>query len=170
MKAFLQVGMVLAFSFSLPFSCNKTIETKDGEIRSNGKLYLKGSTKPHSGKVLEYHDAKKEKMKSRLRYKKGVLQGKSEYWYPNGKQEAVKHYANGKLSGTLEEWFNDGNPKKKEEWLNGKRHGEWQTWKEDGKPKQAGICENGTDVEVYDFYKDGSKHLRFRKSAEESED
>lgn len=170
MKALLQVGLLTTLSFSLPFSCNKTIVAKDSEVRTNGLMYMKGSTRPFKGKILEYHDAKKEKPKSTRRYKKGRLSGASEYWYQNGKKEAVREYVNGKLSGTVEEWYNDGAQKKKEEWLDGKRHGEWQTWKEDGKPKQAGVCEKGKDVEVYDFYTDGSKHLRYRKPGYEPED
>lgn len=162
MKPFVEVGLVLAFSFSLPFGCAKTLN-EDQTHSHSGLVYEKGAAKPLTGKVMAYHDAKKEKVKFVRRYKKGLLSGTSETWYPNGNRETVKHYLAGKLNGSVEEWYTDGTRKKKEEFLNGKRQGEWQTWKEDGKPKQAGICENGENVEVYEFYKDGSKHMLYRK-------
>ena len=107
----------------------------EGASASEG-VFLAGDERPFSGVVTG--EAREGYRRVRCAYKKqyvkGVLHGKSYYWYPNGKLESVEPYKNGKLHGIVTRYYDTGKIKAKIHFVKGLRgglHGE-VFWDKDG--------------------------------------
>jgi len=98
----------------------------------NGKLNGKGISE--SSKEIE----------ERLEhfYIKGLLNGKSVFWYKDGQKKEVD-YVNGKENGKEIWWYEDGKKCEEIDYVNGKKHGKEIYWYENGQKREEIDYVNG---------------------------
>lgn len=114
--AFLTILMILG--------CQAEI-TKSEMVVRRGVVYQNGEEKPFSGYIVGraregyrpqiYHYKK--------RYKDGLLNGMTKFWYPNGKLESVEPYVDGKINGNVIRYYRNGQMKARIPMKNGMRSG-----------------------------------------------
>jgi antitoxin component YwqK of YwqJK toxin-antitoxin module len=106
-----------------------------------GVLYQMGETSPYSGFVIG-KDRKGYRGKTRQfkkQYKEGVLCGKSEFWYSNGKLEGIEPYKDGKIHGITSRYYDNGQIRSRIHFVDGLRGGNKGEffWERNGKLKKG---------------------------------
>ncbi|MAY06162.1 MAG: hypothetical protein CMO72_03190 [Verrucomicrobiales bacterium] len=85
---------------------NDWISISKVEQKGDGLTYLKGSSKPFSGHVLEkYDDGANESL---VVYEKGMAHGMSVLWWPNGRKSAEISFNKGEIT-SKKRWDVNGN-------------------------------------------------------------
>ena len=115
--------MMVAFSLIL-CSCDRQLDRSQVVVR-NGLTYEIGATQPFTGYVVGkdrkgYNQAQRSYKKH---YIEGVLNGKSEYWYMNGKIEGIENYKNGAIHGVVSRYYDNGQIRSRVHFVNGLRGG-----------------------------------------------
>ena len=114
---------------SLLFCCMSvacTVEIKSSDtIVKRGRVYQRGQDHPFTGIVvgqgrIGYRDfvCLYEKQ-----YKDGLLDGRSYYYYENGKLESIEPYDKGQLNGMMTQYYPNGKIKARIHLENGQRGG-----------------------------------------------
>ncbi len=108
----------------LSVSCTKEISSHSTVVRK-GLLYRTGGESPFTGLVIGKGRESRhtQAMIYRKSYKKGLLDGETYFYYPNGKIESIVPYANGKIHGALICYWPNGKPKSRIHFENGLRGG-----------------------------------------------
>ncbi len=103
--------------------CGEDSTAVSGTVTKKGLLYKIGTSNPYSGIVTGYarEGYRTRKMKYEKKYKNGIRQGDTKFWYPNGKIESIVPYANGKINGKLVRYYEKGGVKERIQMANGKR-------------------------------------------------
>ena len=115
--------MLLAVAIALS-ACTTKVGQSQIIIRDH-IAYLKGSDEPFTGIVT---GKGKEGYRSSVctyekHYKEGLLDGRSEYWYPNGKLESMVPYKMGEIHGMVTRYYENGKIKARMHFVDGLRGG-----------------------------------------------
>ena len=117
-------------------SCSRKMPSQDIQIRK-GIVYIKGHEEPYTGYVIGKSDeGYRNKICSfKKQYKKGLLHGRSLFYYENGKLESIEPYKEGKLHGVVTRYYETGQKKARIHFVYGKRGGMRGEifWDENGK-------------------------------------
>ncbi len=128
--------VVLMILFSIA-GCTAEVSESDTTVR-NGLLYIKGVDEPFSGIVTGktgYNEGyRRESCTFKKEYKDGVLDGRSFFYYPNGKVESVEPYTQGILNGVVTRYYDSGQLKARVHFVDGLRGGSKgeMFWNKDG--------------------------------------
>ncbi|MEJ2037577.1 MAG: hypothetical protein P8X55_01400 [Desulfosarcinaceae bacterium] len=126
--------VILGFAVMLS-ACTPKVDQSEIIIRDN-MAYRKGTEDLFTGIVMGKgrEGYRSETCTFEKRFKDGVLDGKSEYWYPNGKLESVVPYQMGEIHGIVTRYYENGKIKARMHFVNGMRGGsKGETfWDEDG--------------------------------------
>lgn len=79
----------------------------------------------------------------RSQYRHGVLEGRRERWYEDGRRHSVDHHRAGQPHGLAEQWRPDGTRYSKGRYENGRRVGDHQTWHYNGQLAEQGSSRAG---------------------------
>jgi antitoxin component YwqK of YwqJK toxin-antitoxin module len=119
--------MVLFFACVVISGCGSRVP--EGETTTkNGRLYRIGATRPYTGVVtgLEKIPGEPSRRFSKS-YVKGMQEGHTYFYYPNGVIAAREYYRNGKANGIASYFYENGKIKARvhlENDLRGGEHGE----------------------------------------------
>lgn len=117
--AFLSVLICLAL-----VACTREVE-KRSTVQRGGLLYEMGAERPFTGIVngrgREDYRAKAYDFKKR--YKDGVLDGETVFFYSNGKIESKVPYKKGEINGFMMRYWSNGKPKARIHFVDGLRGG-----------------------------------------------
>jgi antitoxin component YwqK of YwqJK toxin-antitoxin module len=112
---------LVAFTVS---GCTREVPKEQTYLR-NGVLYEVGKNKPFSGYVVgkgrEGYRAKR--LRYRKKYKDGLRNGDTRFWYAHGQLESVEPYHNGKINGMVARYYENGQIKTYIHLVNGERGG-----------------------------------------------
>lgn len=105
-------------------SCTREVEERQ-TVEREGLLYEIGAKKPFSGIVngRGREDYRTKIYNFKKRYKGGVLNGETVFYYPNGKMESKIPYNNGEISGFMMRYWPNGKPRARIHFVNGLRGG-----------------------------------------------
>ncbi len=99
-----------------------------------GRFYIAGETNVFSGIVVEnYEDGSP---KSRTVVADGLLNGKSEGWYPSGQLQVQEFFVDGVANGRKTKWWENGQKLSDGEVAEGEWHGLYRKWHENGQLSQ----------------------------------
>jgi hypothetical protein len=106
------------------FGCQAEIPRSETVVR-RGVVYQKGEEKPFSGYVVgrAREGYRPQIYRYKKQYKDGILNGMSQFWYPNGKLESVEPFVDGKINGNVIRYYRDGQMKSRIPMKNGMRSG-----------------------------------------------
>ena len=114
----------------IPIAClclaGCTAEVHVSDIRTKrGLVYRVGHAKPFSGIVLGKgrEGSRRYTCRYKKQYKNGLLEGRSYFWYENGKLESIEPYQKGQLNGMLTSYYPNGKIKNRIHLVNGQRGG-----------------------------------------------
>lgn len=113
------VGVALVLA-----ACTSKVDQSQIIIRDH-IAYLKGMGEPFTGTVV---GKGKEGYRSHVctfekQYKDGLLDGRSEYWYMNGKLESMVPYKMGEIHGMVTRYYDNGKIKARIHFVDGLRGG-----------------------------------------------
>jgi antitoxin component YwqK of YwqJK toxin-antitoxin module len=105
-------------------ACTVEVEER-GTVEREGLLYEMGAEHPFTGIV---NGRGREDYRTRIydfekRYKDGMLDGETVFFYPNGKIESKVPYKKGKINGFLMRYWPNGKPKARIHFVDGLRGG-----------------------------------------------
>jgi hypothetical protein len=133
--------MLIFYFLWMLCSCTTTEISKSQTIIRKGVLYQRGETNPYSGFVIgKDHKGYRGKVRQfKKQYKDGVLYGKSEFWYSNGKLEGIELYKDGKIHGITSRYYDNGQIRSRIHFVNGLRGGSKGEffWDRNGKLKKG---------------------------------
>jgi len=93
-----------------------------------------------------------------VHYKKGVLNGKRQVYYPNGKQNNEVSYVDGKQQGIWLAYYKNGKIKEQGSYENNQKEGPWKSYYEDGSLKSEGQYVFDNKIDTWKtYYYDGMK-------------
>ena len=109
----------------LLMACTSEIPKKQTSVKS-GLVYQKGSQEPFTGFVTGtsregYRD---QKCRYKKQYKDGLLNGRTEFFYPNGKLESIEPYKDGELHGIVTRYYDSGKIRARIHFVDGLRGGD----------------------------------------------
>ena len=109
--------------FIIPIGC-QDISSQETVVK-NGLLHKMGDKKPFTGTISGYarEGYRPCKMKFIKKYKNGIRQGDTKFWYPNGKLESIEPYADGKVNGIITRYHENGRIKARIHIVNNQRGG-----------------------------------------------
>ena len=132
----------------------KRIPTTKLMTKKNGTWYLKESSKPYTGKFIDYYLNGNKQGEGILL--NGKIQGKRLMYHPNGNISDEIEYENGISSGIEKRFYEDGTLMQKGEFQNGKEIGIWEMYHPNGQLKQRTNFVNGKmDGESLSYYSTG---------------
>lgn len=105
--------------------CGAEMEASEA-IERNGVMYRKGSQKPFSGVVTgrgRYEGYRNFSFEFKKSYKKGLLDGRSYFYYPDGQLESIEPYSDGQLNGVVTQYHPNGQIKARLHFVDGFRGG-----------------------------------------------
>lgn len=134
---FIMLACLLSF-FSITVLTACTAEIDESETVTLGdRLYRRGSDEPFTGIVRgEGREGyRRQTCTFEKHYEDGILEGRSQYWYENGKLESIVPYQNGKIHGVVTRYHENGHIKARIHFVEGLRGGSKGEafWDEDGK-------------------------------------
>lgn len=137
LTAFFCIATLLV-SFSL-VSCTSKIE-ESKTYQRNGLLYQIGSEEPYTGIVTgesSHEGYRRKPFRFKKAYEDGRLNGRSFYYYLDGKVESVEPYENGIINGVVTRYYQNGQLKARLHFVDGMRGGikGEMFWNEDGSRK-----------------------------------
>lgn len=91
-----------------------------------GLLYRKGQLEPFTGYVVGKNREGYRSTTCRFKklYKNGLLNGRSEFYYENGKLESIEPYKDGELHGMVTRYYDNGKIRSRIHFVNGMRGGD----------------------------------------------
>lgn len=118
------VNCIALLTILMIFGCRAEIPRSEIVVR-RGVVYQKGDENPFSGYVVgrAREGYRPQIYRYKKQYKDGILNGMSQFWYPNGKLESVEPYANGKINGDVIRYYRNGQMKARIPMKNGMRSG-----------------------------------------------
>lgn len=133
----------------------KAIPSTKQMQRKNGKWYLEKSTKPYSGKFINYYST--GKIRGEGTFFNGKLKGIRKMYYSNGNLSLERYYDNGISHGAEKEFHKNGVLEQQGEFKNGKEVGTWEMYYPNEQLKQrAKFNDNGKmEGEVIAYYSTG---------------
>ena len=132
----------------------KRIPTTKLMTKKNATWYLKESSKPYTGKFIDYYLNGNKQGEGILL--NGKIQGKRLMYHPNGNISDEIEYENGISSGIEKRFYEDGTLMQKGEFQNGKEIGIWEMYHPNGQLKQRTNFVNGKmDGESFSYYSTG---------------
>ncbi|RJQ86478.1 MAG: hypothetical protein C4519_01805 [Desulfobacteraceae bacterium] len=120
-----------------------TTKVDDSEtVARNGLVYRKGSDLPFSGIVAgtsRSEGYRNQTCRFKKEYKNGLLEGRSYFYYLNGKVESIEPYQKGVLNGVVTRYYESGQIKARLHFVDGMRGGAKgeMFWKEDGSKERG---------------------------------
>lgn len=130
-------ALVILFTIVIFCSCSPEIE-KYKTVTRGGLVYQRGQDEPFTGYVVGKgrEDYRTTTCTYKKKYKNGLLNGDSKFWYPNGKLESVEPYHNGKINGSVIRYYKTGRMKARISMIDGMRGGNKGElfWDKKGKP------------------------------------
>jgi hypothetical protein len=105
-------------------ACAREIPQEMTLIR-DGLVYVRGEKTPFSGWIVGQARTgyRRNTCRFKMAYKDGMLNGKSYFWYPNGKLESAEPYKDGQLEGIVTRYYDSGKVKAKIHFVHGMRGG-----------------------------------------------
>jgi antitoxin component YwqK of YwqJK toxin-antitoxin module len=100
--------------------------------------------------VWTYYDNKE--IAARENYNKGLKNGKSYAYYPDGKTSNESEWVNGKLNRIARDFYPSGEKKSETRYLEGKRQGWSSVYFESGKPQIEGEYDNDQYAGTWKFF------------------
>lgn len=132
----------------------KAIPTTKLMTKKNGTWYLKNSSRPYSGKFIDYYLNGKKQGQGTLF--NGKLKGKRLMYHINGNVSDEVVYKNGLANGMEKRFYTDGTLMQKGEFKNGQEIGIWEMYHPNGQLKQRTNFVNGKmDGESVSYYSTG---------------
>ena len=120
-----QIRLIICFILTFfVVACSR--EVPHIKTQKRGKLlYVIGESDPFSGYVVgKSKDGYRSVLCSyKKKYKDGLQNGKTQYWYPNGNLESIEPYENGKINGVVVRYYPNGRLKAHIHLVNGERGG-----------------------------------------------
>lgn len=120
------LAVIVIFVSPLFFiGCAAEINESECYLR-NGLLFRKGEDKPFSGVVLGKsirEGYRRQPVTFKKEYKNGLLQGRSYFYYGNGKIESIEPYEKGILNGVVTRYYENGQIKARLHFVDGMRGG-----------------------------------------------
>jgi len=132
----------------------RAIPTTKLMTKKNGTWYLKNSSKPYSGKFIDYYLNGKKQGQGTLF--NGKLKGKRLMYYINGNISDEVEYKNGLANGIEKRYYKDGTLMQKGEFKNGQEIGIWEMYHPNGQLKQrTNFIKGKMDGESVSYYSTG---------------
>ena len=105
--------------------CTSKISAQDSRVM-RGLLYRKGQSEPYTGYVVgkSREGYRSETCRFKKLYKNGLLNGRSEFYYENGKLESIEPYKDGELHGMVTRYYDNGKIRSRIHFVNGMRGGD----------------------------------------------
>ena len=122
---------VLILSLTMLISYAQRKEKYENLEAKNGLMYVKGETKPYTGKCYTTHD--------------------------NGKLGMGGYYVNGKMNGNWIWWYKNGNKKRYTQYKNGVKHGKNIYYYKNGVKKSEIIYDNNRNIRQISYNKKGER-------------
>lgn len=113
------------FCCSMLMGCTSEISVKETRIHDS-LLYQKGQEEPYTGYVVgkSRESYRRETCRFKKLYKDGRLNGRSEFYYDNGKLESIEPYKDGELHGVVTRYYNNGKIRSRIHFVDGMRGGD----------------------------------------------
>jgi antitoxin component YwqK of YwqJK toxin-antitoxin module len=115
---------------------SKVVLTED-QVPEN-TFYLPEDMHPYTGHCIIYY-AGTENIKEQLTFRKGVLNGTMNTYYPSGELKIKGQYKDGKLYGKWESWYEGGQKKYEVNYVNDTLNGSYVQWYATGVMKEQGL-------------------------------
>jgi len=115
---------------------SKVILTED-QVPEN-IFYLPEDMHPYTGQCLIYYSGTKN-IKEQLTFKKGILNGTTASYFPNGDIKIRGEFRDGKLYGKWESWYEGGRKKYEVNYVNDTLNGSYVQWYSTGVMKEQGL-------------------------------
>jgi antitoxin component YwqK of YwqJK toxin-antitoxin module len=119
-------------------SCSKSKVILTEDQVPEDAFYLPDDVHPFTGKCIIYYTGT-ETVKEQMSFKKGILNGATMAYYPNGEIKVRGEYKNGKLYGRWESWYVGGKKKYEENYINDTLNGAYMQGYEKGVMKEKGL-------------------------------
>ena len=106
-------------------ACQTEIDMSQA-IERNGIVYAKSTEKPFTGVVTgqsRHEGYRRVTVSFKKEYKDGLLNGRSYYYYLNGKIESIEPYVQGTLDGVVTRYYENGQIKARVHFVDGYRGG-----------------------------------------------
>lgn len=131
-------AFALSLVVAILMGCQNTIESNQ-IIKKLGRIYRTGDTEPFTGYVTG-HERRAHgncRFAFEKKYERGLLEGISRFWYPNGQLASVEPYEDGRLNGIVTLYYPNGSLKAKVPVDHGERGGKIGEafWPENGSPR-----------------------------------
>lgn len=100
--------------------------TKQETFVNNGILYSKSNQKPFTGYLVGKgrEGYRRQVCTYKKKYKNGILDGTSKYWYKNGQLESTIPYKKGKIEGIALRYWPNGEKRARIHYKGGMRGGD----------------------------------------------
>ena len=132
--------------------------TEEETEKLKGKLYVKGSSVPYTGKFFSFYQSGQKK--SEEDYDKGKSHGLKVFWYKDGKIRQKMNYENGKLHGLNMMWLNNGQKYFEINSKNGRRDGVNIYWFTNGQKSREENYKNGKEEGLFTrWHENGEKFM-----------
>ena len=129
-------------------------------IDRGGLLYAPNDDKPYTGKVFDFYDNDQKKLDGG--YRKGLKNGKWNWWNTNGSFDSTGNYRKGLFDGHWEFYYDNGQLKAKGDYRDGDgtnrdeygittngRNGKWTFWHKNGLQSSEGSYKDGNIVGIW---------------------
>ena len=129
-------------------------------IDRGGLLYAYNDDKPYTGKVFDFYDNDQKKLDGG--YRKGLKNGKWNWWNTNGSFDSTGNYRKGLFDGHWEFYYDNGQLKAKGDYRDGDgtnrdeygittngRNGKWTFWHKNGLQSSEGSYKDGNIVGIW---------------------
>lgn len=129
--------------------------------KREGRLYLRGESRPYSGLLVEDYVGEGAGRKSELEIRDGRIHGRGRGWHENGQLEVEEHFVDGVSHGTRTRWYANGSRRSEAAIVGGALNGPYREWHENGTLAVAMNMVSGKpDGLVEAWHPDGSPKSR----------
>ncbi|HFC00551.1 MAG TPA: toxin-antitoxin system YwqK family antitoxin [Phaeodactylibacter sp.] len=137
------------------FSCSDTefVEEKEDGVVVEAYTRRK-SDFAKQGTYFRY--SKEGVLLEKSEYKNNQLDGKQEFFYPNGQVQEMVHYKNGVHNGEYKSFFEDGQIAQESQYVDGALNGTFKDYYPSGQLKEVLIYKNNEEVGPFkEYHKNG---------------
>ncbi|MCI4666738.1 MAG: toxin-antitoxin system YwqK family antitoxin [Bacteroidia bacterium] len=132
------------------FAQTEKVYDENGMLRSVTPINKKGV---FNGTSLHFYpDGAKEK---EIPYKNGLVHGTQKEFFKKGQIRSISTFEKGKQVGLYQVFFPNGQHKMKQDWEEGKRTGEMKVFYEDGQMRIYALLHNDSILFAQNFDRDG---------------
>jgi len=114
---------------------------QDLEARPDGRQYLKGESKPFTGRAVQNFPDGKQMME--MTFADGLANGPVTEWHSNGEKKFSTTYLNGKMDGRAMRWHTNGQMHMDATFKSGRQDGRGTEWDEEGNELRVEIWQDG---------------------------